>query len=541
MSATIRSWSLVILLGLGGPLLGDPGSLVDAVSVKPVASREIAIPEWEPVSTPPKGRGRVSSSLIYPEYNAWTAYVSQPANGRNRYGVYDTRPFAFSPDGKSLLTLNGGSWRFETWDVATGKKLQTFDNLGRTEDDLSVAFFPDGKTFAVASHDEASASVTVWDVEKGRRVRDLDEGVNAIPFRSVSVSSDGRLLALAGVRQVRGKPSIPVTHFWDVASGKELRVGEAAPLALDVRYINGLDKRFESVCFAPDGKSLAAVLDHRIVLLDAATGKERRVLARHYRTFALNSDFYSEYFARFTSPLAFAPDGQTLAAGCDDGAVRLWDVRSGREYPPLVGHVGLVRCLMFSLDGKTLRSFGIDNKVLTWSLDKLKLDWFPRRAKLEKAELEVHWEALAGDDILARHIATQILAAAPESTVSFLREHIKRPDPTEMEIVKRLLADLKKEDLNTRKRTADELGKHLDLAVPAIYDVGVDLRDQFPIWVWYRLRVKYPTREHARALNALDVLVAIDTGESRLLLKELSEGVAESLLTRQALVLSRVK
>jgi WD40 repeat protein len=504
MSANVHSWGLIVLLGLIGPIKAEPASLVESVRVKPVGITEIGVPAWEQVATTPKGA--------------------------SRYGGADTRPFAFSPDGNRLLTLNGGGWQFEYWDVSTGKTLLKFGDLG---DHLSVAFFPDGKTFAAAAHDE-SASVAVWDVEKGRRLRDLDEGVNVIPFHSVAISPDGRMLALAGVWGVGSKAPVPVTHFWDVARGEELRVGEASPLPAESAYAYS-DNRFESVCFAPDGTSLAAVLDHRIVLLDATTGKERRNLGRHFRTYARSLD----YFARFTRPVAFSPNGRILAAGCDDGAVRMWDVKSGREYPPFVGHVGHVRCLAFGHDGKTLRSFGGDNKVLTWPLDKLKVDWLPRRDKLDAQELAACWQALGGDDVLARHVAVYALAAAPESALSFLREHIKKPDAAEMETVKRLLADLKKDDFNGRKHAADDLVKYSDLAVPAITQMKRDQRDDLPGWVEFRLRGNYPTKVHARALNALDVLWLMDTDGARLLLKELSEGVDESLLTGHARVLLR--
>src|SRR5437867_1897110 len=44
--------------------------------------------------------------------------------------------------------------------------------------------------------------------------------------------------------------------------------------------------------------------------------------------------------------VAFAPDGRTLATSGYDAAVRLWDVRTGREVRQLLGHDGRrVRCV----------------------------------------------------------------------------------------------------------------------------------------------------------------------------------------------------
>src|SRR5947208_1960176 len=54
--------------------------------------------------------------------------------------------------------------------------------------------------------------------------------------------------------------------------------------------------------------------------------------------------------------VAFSPDGKTLASGCADGTVTLWDVASGRETFPPVKHNHLFRVLAFSPSGKTLAS-----------------------------------------------------------------------------------------------------------------------------------------------------------------------------------------
>lgn len=52
--------------------------------------------------------------------------------------------------------------------------------------------------------------------------------------------------------------------------------------------------------------------------------------------------------------VAFAPDGDILASGGDDGFVRLWQVRDGKQRLALPGHQGRVSQLAFAPDGKTL-------------------------------------------------------------------------------------------------------------------------------------------------------------------------------------------
>lgn len=54
------------------------------------------------------------------------------------------------------------------------------------------------------------------------------------------------------------------------------------------------------------------------------------------------------------SCLAFSPDGTTLAAGSEDGAVRLWDLAIGKEFALFKGPLFRVSSLAFSLDGRFL-------------------------------------------------------------------------------------------------------------------------------------------------------------------------------------------
>jgi WD40 repeat protein/serine/threonine protein kinase len=64
--------------------------------------------------------------------------------------------------------------------------------------------------------------------------------------------------------------------------------------------------------------------------------------------------------------LAWSPDGQTLATGCNDHLVRLWLVEQGRLVRTLTAHTGPVRALAWSPGGRRLAAAGDDRVVRIW-------------------------------------------------------------------------------------------------------------------------------------------------------------------------------
>ena len=56
--------------------------------------------------------------------------------------------------------------------------------------------------------------------------------------------------------------------------------------------------------------------------------------------------------------VAFSPDGKTLASGCWDGVMKLWDLSSGQERTILKGRPGRIHSVAFSPDGRTLACGG---------------------------------------------------------------------------------------------------------------------------------------------------------------------------------------
>ena len=56
--------------------------------------------------------------------------------------------------------------------------------------------------------------------------------------------------------------------------------------------------------------------------------------------------------------VSFSPNGQILASGCEDGLIRLWDVRTGEHKETFIAEHGRSLRVLFSRDGDTLASWG---------------------------------------------------------------------------------------------------------------------------------------------------------------------------------------
>src|SRR5262249_57813220 len=66
--------------------------------------------------------------------------------------------------------------------------------------------------------------------------------------------------------------------------------------------------------------------------------------------------------------VAFSADGKTLAAGGQNGTVRLWDVANQEPITTLTGHTAPVYSVAFSPGGKTLASGGADGTIRLWNV-----------------------------------------------------------------------------------------------------------------------------------------------------------------------------
>jgi WD40 repeat protein len=79
--------------------------------------------------------------------------------------------------------------------------------------------------------------------------------------------------------------------------------------------------------------------------------------------------------------VAFAPDGNHILTGCEDGVVRLWDLHGNRLHK-YEGHTATITGVAFSPDGRWIASSSLDRTLRLWDLESgALLHWFVGHAK----------------------------------------------------------------------------------------------------------------------------------------------------------------
>lgn len=240
---------------------------------------------------------------------------------------------AFMPDGRLLSA--GADRMFRLWDSRSGIQLAAFESGFTGDNDIgTLAFDRTGRYLVTAS----SNAVQLWEFETWRRIWSVDPAMSDVNL--AAFAADGRTITVSAIE---GDIDFRrISKQFDAVTGRVLRTRDEAVRADAVNP--GI------VAFSPDRSVNAVTSDENIILKDSK-GRPLHVLTRQ----------------RGVAALAFSLDGKLLASGSNgagDGALKIWDVSTGRELKILDDERQWVLSLAFSPNGLFLAAGGQGVRIL---------------------------------------------------------------------------------------------------------------------------------------------------------------------------------
>jgi hypothetical protein len=341
-------------------------------------------------------------------------------------------------------------------------------------------------------------------------------------------SADGRALAVA--------EDSDTVHLWEVFTGRQ-RASVASPI-----------DAVQNVLLSSDGRHLACVgLYGAVWVMDALSPKVRLIYPRNHRAW---------HESEPTNPapiIAFSPRGRYLAVALADRAIRIFDLRGGKELARLKGHAGLIRALAFSPDGKLLASGCQDGTVRLWDLvaavpgragkslaawdDGLPED-APAATALSAAEAERAWADLASDRADVAYQAIQALVLRPSQAVTTISGRLRPMLDPGLARVAKLVADLDDRSFEVRERASAELAHVARLIEPGLRRAlretrSAEVRRRLQMLV-RALELPITSGPELQRLRAIEVLEHVGGERASAVLREVAKGAPGALETRTA-------
>lgn len=281
-AGTVRLWKTVD----GAAVDVIPGTLPDAAKPVSVAGSGHGIVLQQ-------ANGALARATAFP---AWKLSQILGPQGENNPPVFVDRvlALAFSPDGSTMAAGGGEASRsgeLTLWNVADGKLIRTFKDA-HSDTVYGVDFSRDGKLLASAAADKF---VKVFDLATGEHVRSYEGHTHHV--MDVSWKGDGTQLASAGADNA--------IKVWNAETGEQART------------ITTYSKQVTSLSFiGMQDEFISCSGDKRVFRHRASNGGA-------VREFKGCPDYV--YCSATTD------DGAVVAAGGEDGVLRVWNGADAKE------------------------------------------------------------------------------------------------------------------------------------------------------------------------------------------------------------------
>ena len=245
--------------------------------------------------------------------------------------VFRGNSVSFSPDGKRLAisdlgNIDGG---VRLWDIATEQFMSALRVTG-----FDAVFSPDNKLLALPS-----SGLLLWNVSNPTAPVEAIKLERKNFEQEHTFSADGKLMATVESRT-------DTVNIWEIDGNQVIKKN----------YINVIDGKvgwIEAMQFLPDPKNpILAIADN--------DGDIRLYYPPDWQN-------YNTVPAGYVKDLAFTPDGKNIISGGTNG-LKIWSVENGSRIASIKGYSGWVKCVDVSADGKFVAAGGNDGVIRVWDI-----------------------------------------------------------------------------------------------------------------------------------------------------------------------------
>ena len=293
---------------------------------------------------------------------------------------------AFSPTGEWLASKD--AWNLVFWDVFSGTQINVIEipysaTISPDEHYLATGS-NDVKLWDIRNPKDIK-EIVVLPPKMGRQPLSHEEARSARHhnetiyerYRLIDFSSDGKWIAAGGsMHEVNRQISRGVVKIWDLQHRQLVKIfPRELPKGVQIQP-NRDYSDIRSINFSPDNRFFASVGSYGYTIwtlpewhiycdVRAQTGNEGFVRVG-------DKEIYTGGYIQSFSDLAFSPDGKMYAVA-ETTVVTLWSIESATPIAELKGVQFLGRALVisFSHDGSTLAGGCIDGVVRLWDVGGL--------------------------------------------------------------------------------------------------------------------------------------------------------------------------